>query len=277
MDDKYAEFRNSNGYIVLKRRYSELFSKYQYTCPLTIIQNRIIEYDIRAANISALRSSGRIKQETLDKLTMLDKTSREITVGKMIREDPEIGKIIKRGIKRAREMLFESNNIQDSEVLSIKNDAVFIIGRRLKHTKFGYYEFVPKNTYSMYMNIDKVELYYDRKRDTVDIKGIRDEVVEEQDHQNGMIVFLSTVFKMLIQGRKQDLRSYIIQFTEDYKSKKLPVQYYRELNSFNVYRTIIEIAEYEYNLISVGEDDKDIINGIYNYTRFVLPLVQAYI
>lgn len=271
------QYRDKDGFIRLKRTYSTLYRKSNYLCPLTFVQNRITEYDLKAANISALRASGKVKNATLDKLLITDKHEREVIVGKMRRRDRNFTKIIQQGITRAKERLFEENSIQDSEVLSVKNDAVFIIGRKLKRTKFGPYEFAAKNTYSLYLLIDKIEFYYDSRHKTVDIKGVSDSVVEDRDHREGMIQFFVKVFGYLVQDRRQDLRKYLIQFADDYKAKRLPVQYYRELNSTNVYRTIIELTDYGFNLISAGEDDKDIINGIYNYTKYILPIIQTFI
>lgn len=274
---RLEQYRDRDGFIRLKRTYSTMYRKSNYLCPLTFVQNRIIEYDLKAANISALRASGKVKDEILDKLLITDKLEREIIVGKMRRRNHNFTKIIQRGITRAKEKLFEANLIQDSEILSIKNDAVFIIGRKLKHTKFGPYEFVAKNVYSLYLIIDKTEFYYDRRHKSVDIKGVNDAVVGEQDHQDGMIQFFVKVFGYLIQDRRQDLRKYLIQFSDDYKAKRLPVQYYRELNSTNVYRTIIELTDYGFNLVSAGDSDRDIINGIYNYTKYILPIIQTFI
>lgn len=269
--------RDSEGFIILKKKYSELYKKTNYLTPLNLIQNRIYEYDIRSANVSMLRASGKVSPEILDQLESLDKDSREKAVGKMIRQNRKFYKIISEGIRKAREMLFRENQIQDHEVLAIKNDAVFVIGRKLKYTEFGPIEFRVKGQYTLFQQINKTEFYYDRRHHRVDIKGVNDKILSEEDHQKGMLVFFDTVFNYVCTDRWNELREYLIQFVEDYKAKRLPKYYYRELNSDNVYRTIVELSGFSFNLIEIGDDNLDIINPIYNYTRFILPMIRQYI
>lgn len=273
--------RNSEGYIELKRTYSELYKKVNYTADVQYVVDHIYEYDIRSANTSALRASKLIDPKILTMLEGLNKQAREETIGKMIRREKQskkntIYKAIADGIQSAKEKLFRLNHIQDRDVLAIKNDAVFMIGRKLKYTKFGPFEFRPKHTYMGYMNIDKIELYYDKRNKSITIKGIRDEVVEDPDHQKGMIQFFLQVFKYLAMDQRSELRQFLVQFVRDYKSKKLPHYYYKELNGENIYRTVYEIAGFEYNLLEIGEKDLDIINPVYNYTRYILPIIRMF-
>lgn len=275
--DDMETSRDRDGFIVLKRTYSELYKKTNYTTPLTYIQNTIYEYDIKAANLTMLRESGKVDGSTLDMLESLDKQAREVAVGKIIRRQPKVYDIITKGIRRARERLFRENGIQDHEVLSIKNDAVFIIGRRLQHTTFGEVEFRMKNRYALFQRIDKLEFFYDKRNDVVDIKGVKDKILKHPDHQSGMLTFFSQVFRYLCYDRKDDLRAYLIQFAREYKNKKLPHQYYRELNSENIYRTHIELSGFGFNLEDIGNSDLSFINPIYNYKRFILPMIWCYI
>ena len=126
------------------------------------------------------------------------------------------------------------------------------------------------------MNLDKIEFYYDKKNKSITVKGVRDDVVEDPDHQKGMIQFFLKVFKYLCMDQRDDLREYLIKFVRKYKAKELPYYYYKEFNGDNIYRTIIELAGFEYNLVQIGEDDLDIINPIYNYTRYILPIVRMF-
>lgn len=269
--------RDRDGFIVLKRTFSELYKKTYWTTPLTLVQNRIYEYDIRSANLTMLRRSGKIKESTLAMLDELDKQSREEAVGKMIRQNKKFYKIISRGIYEAREMLFRMNQLQDYEVLSIKNDAVFVIGRKLKYTQFGDIEFRVKNQYAIFQQVEKTEIYYDRRHQTIDVKGVNDAVVEHEDHQNGIIQFFKQVSEYLVYDQRQALREYLIDFSQQYKSKQLNHEYYREFNSDNIYRTIMELSGFSYNLTEAGDSDLEIINPVYNYKRYILPMIRLYI
>ena len=266
--------RDPDGFIRLKYQYSELFRKRNYLTKKNLIIDRIYEYDIRSANVSALRWSDLFQEDQLDVLESLPKMEREVAVGKLIRSNKQFQRIIHNGIFQARERLFRYNHIQDNDVLSIKNDAVFIIGRNLKECKFGPMEFRKKNQYAAFMKLDKLELYYDRKHKTVDIKGVRDEVVEHPDHQEGMIQFFVTAMNYLVMDQRPRLREYLIEFVHDYKNLKLPYQYYRELNRDNCYRTKYELTGYAFNLDQIEQDQVKEINITYNYMRFILPLTQ---
>lgn len=270
--------RDAEGFLVLKRSYSELYKKTNYIANLDRVQNRIYEYDLHSANISALRATGKFDEHMLDILENSEKQVREKAVGKMIRRDTSktIYGYISRGIRRAKEQLFRFNGLQDDEILTIKNDAVFVIGRKLKYTTFGPYDFRLKNVYSSFLRVDKIEIYYDKRNKTVAIKGVNDTVLEHPDHQVGMVKFFLQIFKYLDLDQMTDLRKYLIEFSHDYKAKKLPHQYYREFNANNIYRTSIALAGFEYNLEEIGPKDMDIINPIYNYRRFVLPMIQEF-
>lgn len=279
------QVRDKDGFIQLQRKYSELYKKTTYLTTRSVIVDRIYEYDIRSANTSALRASGKFDPAILTMLESLDKDTREKSIGNMIKAEKEdkskphtnrIYNIIAKGIRKAKEQLFRANNLEDENVLSIKNDAVFVIGRKLKHTKFGEFEFKAKNQYAAYMLVEKVELYYDKRNRTVHMKGVRDEVLEHPDHQSGMIQFFVQVFDYLVMDQRKELREFLIKFTRDYKAKRLPHQYYRELNGENHYRTIIELSGFEFNLLEAGETDLDIINPVYNYTRFILPIIRMF-
>lgn len=267
---------DKKGFYVLRRTYSDLFRRSAYNYSKSPIIDRIIEYDIRSANTTMLRRARKVKERDLKALEALPKHQREVIVGNMIKQDKEIGKTIRKGIIQAKRMLFEANNIQSDEVQAIRNDAVFIIGRRLKATTFGSIEFVQKGVYSMYMKVEGIHFYYDKANQTVDVKGIKDEIVEEEDHQNGMVKFMSTVMGYLCMNRRDALRKYLIEFTDNYKSMKLPLCYYREFGKLNAYRSKMEISGYSFCQGYVSESDRDMIDGTYNYKRFVLPIIQQY-
>lgn len=277
LDPMNDQPRDQDGFIILKKKYSTLWEKGHYQTSRTKIMDRIYEYDIRSANTSAMRSSGKFDPKLMDMLEAMPRDLREKTVGKMIQKDKKVWKIISTWISRAREQLFRTNNIQDDDVLCIKNDAVFIIGRKLKQTKFGYMEFRVKNQYSLYQMISNIEFYYDGRKHQIDIKGVNDIVLEHPDHQNGMVQFFLTVFRYVNRDQIDDLRAYLISFVHAYKAKELPHQYYRELNKDNFYRTDMELAGFVYNLDTATDKDLDIINPVYNYKRFILPILQIYL
>lgn len=275
--DNSETIRGENGYIQLKLTYSKLYEKTNYTTTENIIIDRIYEYDISMANVSVLKRSGKFDEERLEYLSRLPKMEREVTIGKLIREDRNIQTAIKKGIHLARWNLFKENQIKDTEVISIKNDAVFVRGRVLKVIKFGPVEFKRKHQYAMFMKMDRMEFYYDRKRNIVDIKGINDTVLKEPDHQNGILQFISTVMEYIVMDRKTQLHEYLFQFIHTYKARELPYPYYRELSQDNCYRSQFSLSGNSVQLLQISQDDVSDLNISYNYNRFILPIAQRFL
>lgn len=273
--DTYDE----NGFIILESNYSDLFQNRTYLAPIEYCVDRITEYDIHHANTSVMRQYYTIlSPDVLDKLDSLG-DQRNIEFGNLIRKHPrgkEIAKKLSKGIIRAKGELFRANQIMDQDVLSIKNDAVFVIGRKLKYTKFGHIEFAAKNSYSAYLKLDNLEFYYSKSDDAIAVKGLSDEILNEPDHQNGMVSFLKNVFRFLISDNKVGLRRYLREFSYKYKSLELSYQYYRELNQDNCYRSKYDISGYSFNYTQVNDLYKPELVTTFNYKFYVLPIIQRF-
>lgn len=268
--------RDKDGFVQLVPKCSNLYKRINYHSPAELVLNRIYEYDLRSANTSALRASGTLKPATLIALEELPKHDREVMIGKMIQKNPAIRDVIVWGVSKAKMKLFMANHVQSEEVQAIRNDAVCIIGRRLPRTQFGSFVF-RETVYSVYMVVEKIEFYYNRKSGVIDVKGIKDPVVQDPDHQKGILVFIRTVMDHLLMDRRDALRRYLIQFSCDYKEKKLPVEYYKEFSRENIYRSLMDLNGWTFNRTAASEKDKPDLNGVYNYKRFVLPLIQKYV
>ena len=277
MKDDY--YRDPDGFIVLEPYCSGLWKKKNYLAPVNSFFSKVFEYDIKQANVSVMRAFKILPDAVLDRLASIPKTDRNVSIGLLEKKDEykHLKRDIARGIEYARHELFMANRLEDKDILSIKNDAVFILGRRLKQTKFGPIEFVLKNSYSMFHKIESTEFYYDSRTKIITAKGISDSVIETPDHQNGMLIFLRNVFDLLLRDNKDKLREYLIQFTDDYKSRRLPYTYYREMKSDNLYRSAMVLGDYAIHLDNITQEQVDKIDISYNYNYFVLPLLRLYL
>lgn len=200
-----------------------------------LINTFIREYDMSKANISVLRSANMINDATYQYLYYSDRMVRQTAVGNMIRDNKEVAKVLKRGILDAKRHLFEANQIEDWEVLSIKNDAVFVVGKQLLHTQFGdYYKFAEKNVYTIFLKLEELEVYYydqfinGELFTSIDVKGINDEMLPL--HQNGMIDLICEICYKLQREKIEDTLSYISKIYDDYINLRLPVDYYRNFD-----------------------------------------------
>lgn len=215
-----------------------LYDKINYSADIKYLTNTIIyEYDISKANINVLYSKGVITKDVYDYLYSSNRMVRQTYIGKLQRDDKNIVNILKAGIIEAKKALFEANNIQDYEVLSIKNDAVFIINRRLSNTKFGLIEFKEKSKFTSFCKFDNLEIYYYYNTfstlEIIEVKGISDDKIKY--HENGMLQIIKDILYMLqingVEAAMRMLKDYYL----DYITLKLPFECYRKFNADSTY------------------------------------------
>lgn len=255
-----------------------LWNKVNYTADISYLNNIFItEYDISKCNINVLFTKGIINEDTYKYLYNAERMERQTFVGKL-QKDKRIADALKAGIIEAKKMLFEANNINDRDVLSIKNDAVFIINKKLQYTKFGLIEFIPKGLYTSFYKLPGMEVYYYynnvSKDEYVEVKGISDNNLAK--HEGYFLQLLKDIFYSIqINGPEVTLRMIKDAYNE-YVSRKLPLEYYRKFDTKSVYhymcRTSINTGfEAEY----VPESDKWSLDISYNLA--VLMQVQKYV
>lgn len=213
---------------------SSLYNNVNYLAPVDYILFQYIrEYDISKANINILLYKGIISKDQYDYFYGLSRMERQITLGCMQRDNPEIAKSLTSGIIEAKKMFFEANEIQDYEVLSIKNDAVFLVGKEPINTKFDNIEFKCKNIYTSYYKLYKIEAYYYNtiidKKDKLDLKGIGE--AKQELHAKYFIDFLYWIFDMAQRSSIEDTIKYLQVFTKDYLNREYDIGYYRQFNA----------------------------------------------
>lgn len=223
-----------------------LYEKTNYTADISYLTNVFItEYDISKCNINVLYKYKAIDEQTYQYLYQAERMVRQVYVGKLQRESKEIVQILKDGIVESKKMLFEANNLQDRDVLSIKNDAVFVINRQLQNRKFGLIEFMPKGLYTSFFRLRNLELYYYynnvNKNEYLEVKGISDDKLAL--HEQYFVQLLKDIFYSIqINGPEITLRMLKDAYIE-YISLQLPVDYYRKFDADSTfhlkYRSII--------------------------------------
>lgn len=248
-----------------------------------LINTYIREYDLSKANINALLYTGRINREEYNRLYSMDKKDREVLVGLMIKEDNTIYKSISDGIEEARKRLFVANQIEDYEVLSIRNDAVFVQGRPLQYTSFKDFIFVMKNEYTMYLKLQELEIFYSDTIDintgelvtNIDIKGMSE--YNMSLHSNGLLGLICDICYRLQREKIESTMSWIIDIYEKFIKRELPKEYYRTFdhnsgyniptfirsaNLFDIDDSMISIVDINRNLL-ILRDIVSIISDIY--------------
>lgn len=257
-----------------------LYGKINYTADINYLTNTFIrEYDISKANINILYSKGMINKETYDYLYNSERMIRQVYIGRL-QKKTKYADALKAGIIEAKKMLFESNMIKDYEVLSIKNDAVYIIGRQLPITDFGLIKFANKNQYTSYFKIHNLEIYYYfnaiTKEEKIDVKGINDDKLKL--HENFMLSFIKDVFYILQVSTTSNAINMVRDFYNEYITYQLPVEYYRMFNnSSNFHYKASPFINTGFESITVSEKDKtslDISNNLSIITEIQKILIS---
>ena len=238
-----------------------LWAKDSYTIHQTYVLTSCYEYDIKKANISILLNLGLISPELYREFyDMPDKATREIKIGLMLRDNPEMNKALSNGFKEYRRQLFEANDILPEEVIAIKKDAIFVT-RPLKYTKFGYVHFINKGEYSMFYRLNNLEIWYgenDINGSYIQIKGIKNSLLNT--YECAFINLLMMVFKPMSRGYADVALSELKKVTDMYLSGKMPVSVYREMNSGFMYK----IKNSKYRSYHMNQEDVQFIDNSYN-------------
>lgn len=252
-----------------------LYEKINYSANVPFIFSKsIYEYDIEKANISILYSKGVISKEYYDKLYHSYKLQRQIAIGNLQKQNSNVTNILQEGIIEAKKELFELNDIDPDKVLSIKNDAVFLIGKILNITTVlnGNVKFILKNSYNSFVRLSGIEVYYLYNRTTgneaYSIKGLGK---SEHLHEEYMIDFILFILSSIQTESIESTIGYIKDFYNQYINRNLPVGYYREFNSQSKYI----IGEYAVDDIVDTIDNKNKLNISYNAN--ILKILMQYV
>jgi uncharacterized protein YqgQ len=244
-----------------------LYEKTNYTSDISYLTNVFIyEYDISKCNINILFTKGIIDKKTYDFLYESPRMTRQVYIGKLCR-DTKISNILKAGIIEAKKVFFEANNIPESSVLSIKNDAVFLLNFIPKQTKFGLINFLNKNIYTSFFKLSNLELYYYynniNKEEYIDIKGISDNNLKY--HNDYFLQLLKDIFySMQTNGPEITIRMLKDVYNE-YIKLELPIEFYRTFNAESEYHyKFINKLGTGYSAINVNESMKSLIDISYN-------------
>lgn len=214
-----------------------------------LFNSDIIEYDIKDAGFTLVKQYSLLPDSKIRELAAMGKgLARHIEIGKLQREDKDFSDRLLKKFAEIRTIFIAENNITDDNIISVKKDAIYTIGR-CKKTRFDSIVFDDKNHYTSYIRfstINNIEIYY--SSDGIDIKGMGDSAVNR--HRLYMLSFLNSIIHY-IESHDFRCRKFLMNFINDYKFNKLDQEYYLEFNS--------------------RSSD---INPLHNYQNVIIPLVQ---
>jgi hypothetical protein len=232
----------------------------------------IREYDMKDAGFSIIKLAKIFDKETIEWLTRLDKQKRNIAIGKMQKENPEITNILMDGFIQARLDFAKANDIADDDVLSIKKDAIFLINKIATNLKFGEIEFVHKNKYSSYYFLNDKEFYYSSWNKILTTKGLGSHIIDCQKN-----FFLNDLRKIMFSAERcnqKDLVRILKEYRTNFLKKELKLETYREMNQDNSFRINEQIGGLPVLLDDISENERDILDVSYNYIAYLIPLIS---
>lgn len=244
-----------------------LYKEKNYTIDLPYIFNQYIrEYDMSKANISILAEKGVITRNSYIQLYNSDRMYRQIYIGKMIKMNPQIQEVLNEGIIEYKQKLFEYNGILDNDIVSIKNDAVFILNKAPTVLNFdNVISFVHKNTYTSFMKLYSMEVYYgsDMNSEVIDVKGIKDEDLELY-HLDFLEIIINFFRNIQRYGAEVALQ-YITSVIHNYVSLELPINTYRRFRSSNDFIFNGHTVSYGVSQLDDTLENKKLIDISYNF------------
>lgn len=248
------------------------FEDDNYSMPVThVLSTFIREYDIAKANINILLQKGLISQEKYIELYNAPKQVRERTVGLMQRNDKKLSESLMKGFGEARKLFFEANNIKEHEILEVRKDAIFLLGKVASQTKFGNIEFKFKNQYTSFYNFPtgvsgslSIYFYGCGNIEKICIKGMGER--ELSLHKDYMLDLLSCVFASAQQDSALEVANLIKNISKDYISGELGINYYREFNNRSWFRTYITVDGGRAYLPEASSVSIRDIDPCYNYS-----------
>ena len=255
---------------MMSKEVEEIIQKQNYIHPSRYISGRIIEYDIKSANISMLRLQNIISQEDYERLSKMPKINREIEIGLMEKQDPSLYTAIQTGIRASKLKLADSNNIENPDVIvRIANDAVYINSPvELSKIQFGQYVlFKRKSEYRNMIRFGNIIIFIavlENGDIDIDVKGISENNIPL--HSDYILSIIVSAVTMLEYSGVNVAINYVSNICEQYLHYQLPVGFYREFSPESSYR--VKSSDYFLNgfgLYDVLENQKYQLDINYNY------------
>lgn len=239
------------------------------------LDTTIVEYDIKAAHPTALYFIE--GKAVYDKLMAMDKLKRNITIGKMIRDNHSLSKKIDKLILSWMNQFLDVNNIKHENFVESTKDSIMIIGKLAKTTKFGNGMVVFRNKDGQYTSLFRVDsdkrkmlFLYDNFRNYVKVKGINDEIVDTSP-------FIDKFLKNMI--RNCETRSIgrinAMGVLSEYRKK------YMNNRNPEIFQSLLHDNHFLYNSIGgelvetdsfMGMDNLDIGS---NYVNVIAPIMRS--
>lgn len=206
----------------------------------------ITEYDIQSAGLSILKSRNLLSPQQISELENMPKTNRNIAIGMLIRDNPSYQQILKNAFIECRKRFITENELNESDIICIKKDAIFTT-RRCDRLEFDGIVFRDKTKWRSYMKLGSIEFFY---KNTHNYQVLNLGTVAIDFHKEGWIKTIIGVMDK-ISNADRSVKQNINGLVMGYKEKTLPDRFY------NVFKS---------NPVDV--------DPMYNFKNVLIPLMQ---
>lgn len=244
----------------------EIYERKNYTLPINYLFNTYIrEYDISKCNVNILLYKGIINEEEYNKIMNLSREYRQVHIGYILK-DERVNKAFEEGLVEIRKKFLEINDLREEDILSIKNDAIFVINKVPIYTTIGNIRFINKNTYTSFMKLAHMEIYYgldkQNNSEVIDVKGINDSKLEL--HKNTILDIICNVLWYISNGDSRTAVDYINDVYNKYIRKELPIDYYRAFDNMSMYNIVVGDHRYGLHHLNNTKENFDLLDISYN-------------
>jgi len=251
---------------------SKAISKKQnYVAPVESIRGlEIFGYDMVSAGLSVLRRTDALPEAILDELASLPKKERVIRLGLMMRDDKKLLMTQENGIQLAVREFCQANDIQSSDIVSIKRDAVYAT-RAATKLSFGHVVWQRAGRFSSWYKLGGIEFYHDSHGSKLEVKGLGSDVTEL--HRPHFLEELKSVIIASETLPRDRLAEVCIRARRRYVRFQLDPECYREMNSGSTFRLKNSVGSFDiFSETFPGFDDLDVS---YNYSVFLAKLFRC--
>jgi len=249
---------------------SKVLNKMNYTAQIPMYKGSIWEYDMTSAGFTMAKKSGLLHKEEIKFLENLPKQKRVVELGLMLRDDPDLLKAVEYGIRKTIKKFCISNEINESDIISIKRDAVFST-RPAPILEIDGAKLHEANKYTSFFLFNRTELYWNTEKNKASWKGLGKEVVKRDSPY--FLKFLLNIIKSCEKGSARDIAYKLNNYRIQYISLKLEKECYRECNKDGMYRHLVNL--YNSAILTKSFPGFENLNPIYNYQEFIIPLFSV--
>ena len=245
-----------------------------YNAPVNyLFDKQIVEMDISKANINILIDRKAISYDDYADLANADRMVRQYIIGCLIRDKPEIQEILNQGLMDAREALFNILNLENSNVLHIAKDAVFVVVPLSQNIPeeipiTGFIRFTKRSSHTSYLRLNRlIHFYYSydmvNGTDSWKIRGMN-QTAQEQ-HASGFTHMLAGILRSKqVAGTKAAYDQCKFYYEQLASGEPLMVPYARRFDSQSLFDLKIDSGFAPFQAEYLSETMEPFVDPSYN-------------